>query len=415
MISRGSEPPSLASEDAVPDPASSPQPTNQGAEKRSKCEGVEGATTAGGATAAAATAGAAAGRHDQVNRGAARRLGARRGVLADHVAGGHRSARLHRDRTDGEACTGDGARGRRLCLANHIRHRDWSGRGRTARDDEVDGQTTRHARAGSRALADHVAGGHRSARLHRDRTEGEARADDGARGRRLHLANHIRHQHSGRRRGPDLHIGLGVAHHNARVDDADGHAELGMVVGDLEITALAHIEVGAAVVHDLLAVEPRLEEAVRAGRPLHVIHEVVPDVLGDRADRDAVVAGIARAVDGVGAARHMELEARGRGVDHEVGLSAARGRVVKVEERAPVPDRSDRWGHIARGKHERVRPPLVLSLVAVGRGSCEHQIGAVVRAAASDIDVTRLRSQLHRRGTVAPGTHDRGAIGRDRL
>src|SRR5207253_2701783 len=41
-----------------PDPASSPQPTNQGAEKRSKCEGVEGATTAGGATAAAATAGA---------------------------------------------------------------------------------------------------------------------------------------------------------------------------------------------------------------------------------------------------------------------------------------------------------------------------------------------------------------------
>src|SRR5438270_629949 len=267
----------------------------------------------------------------------------------------------------------------------------------------------------SRALADHVAGGHRSARLHRDRTEGEARADDGARGRRLHLANHIRHQHSGRRRGPDLHIGLGVAHHNARVDDADGHAELGMVVGDLEITALADIEVGAAVVHDLLAVEPRLEEAVRTRRPLHVIHEVVPDVLGDRADHDAVVAGIARQVDGVWTAGHMELEARGRGVDHEVGLSAARGGVVKVEERAPVPDRSNRWGHIARRKHERVRPPLVLSLVAVGRGSCEHQIGAVVRAAASDIDVTRLRSQLHRRGTVAPGTHDRGAIGRDRL
>src|SRR2546430_3272081 len=81
-----------------------------------------------------------------------------------------------------------------------------------------------------------------------------------------------------------------------------------MVVGDLEITALADIEVGAAVVHDLLAVEPRLEEAVRAGRPLHVIDEVVPDVLGDRADRDAVVAGIARAVDGVGAARHMRSE-----------------------------------------------------------------------------------------------------------
>src|SRR5438874_13767410 len=83
----------------------------------------------------------------------------------------------------------------------------------------------------------------------------------------------------------------------ARVHDANGQAELGMVVGDLEITALAHIEVGAAVVHDLPAVEPRLEEAVRAGRPLHVIDEVVPDVLGDRADPDAVVAGIARQVD----------------------------------------------------------------------------------------------------------------------
>ena len=344
MISRGSEPPSLASEDAVPDPASSPQPTNQGAEKRSKCEGVEGATTAGGATAAAATAGAAAGRHDQVNRGAARRLGARRGVLADHVAGGHRSARLHRDRT-----------------------------------------------------------------------EGEARADDGARGRRLHLANHIRHQHSGRRRGPDLHVGLRVAQHNARVDDANGHAEGAMVVGDLEITALADIEVGAAVVHDLLAVEPRLEETVRAGRPLHVIHEVVPDVLGDRADRDAVVAGVARQVDGVWTARHMELEARGRGVDHEVGLATASGRVVKVEQRAPVPDRSDRWGHIARREHERVRPPLVLSLVAVGRGGRERQIGALVRAAAGDIDVTRLRNQLDRRGPVAPGTDDRGATRRERL
>src|SRR2546423_4494472 len=148
MISRGSGPPSLASEDAVPDPASSPQPTNQGAEKRSKCEGVEGATTAGGATAAAATAGAAAGRHDQVNRGAARRLGARRGVLADHVAGGLRSARLHRDSTDGEACTGAGARGRRLCLANHIRHRDCCGWGRTAWAEEVDSESTCTVRCG---------------------------------------------------------------------------------------------------------------------------------------------------------------------------------------------------------------------------------------------------------------------------
>src|SRR5207302_1147818 len=137
MISRGSEPPSLASEDAVPDPASSPQPTNQGAEKRSKCEGVEGATTA---------------------------------------------------------------------AANDIRHRDWSGRGRTARDDEANGRTARHHRAGSRALADDAAGGHRTARLLRDRTHGEARAGDGTRGRRLRLADHIRHRDlSGTARDDEAH------------------------------------------------------------------------------------------------------------------------------------------------------------------------------------------------------------------
>src|SRR5213076_1881041 len=113
---------------------------------------------------------------------------------SDLAPGGHRSARLLRDRTHGEARTADGARGRRLRLANDIRYRDWSGRRRTAGDDEADGRTTRHARAGSRALADHVAGGDRSARLLRDRTGGEARAGDGARGRRLRLAHDIRHR-----------------------------------------------------------------------------------------------------------------------------------------------------------------------------------------------------------------------------
>src|SRR5207237_7231053 len=103
MISRGSEPPSLASEDAVPDPASSPQPTNQGAEKRSKCEGVEGATTA------AATAYVTAARDDEVNGRTARHHRAGRRVLADDTAGSHRTARLHRDRAHGEARAGDGA------------------------------------------------------------------------------------------------------------------------------------------------------------------------------------------------------------------------------------------------------------------------------------------------------------------
>src|SRR5437773_2552136 len=197
------------SEDAVPDLPSSPQPTNQGAEKRSKCEGVEGATTAAandirhrdwsgrGRTA----------RDDEVNGRTARHPRAGRRALADDAAGGDRTARLHRDCTDGEARAGDGARGRRLRLAHHIRHRDLSG---TARDDEADGRTARHPRAGSRALADDAAGGHRTARLLRDRTHGEARAGDGARGRRLRLAHDIRHRDlSGRGR-------------TARDDEADG-------------------------------------------------------------------------------------------------------------------------------------------------------------------------------------------------
>src|SRR5712671_6560480 len=121
------------SKDAVPDLASSPQPTNQGAEKRSKREVVEGAAAAATACAAAA------------------------------------------------ACA------------------------TAARDDEAHGRSARHARAGSRVLADHAAGGHRTTGLKRDRTQGEARTDNGARGRRLHLAHHIRHRHSGTRRGGQLH------------------------------------------------------------------------------------------------------------------------------------------------------------------------------------------------------------------
>src|SRR5258707_15547452 len=185
------------SKDAVPDLASSPQPTNQGAEKRSKREVVEGA-------AAAATACATA-----------------------------------------------------------------------ARDDEAHGRSARHARAGSRVLADHAAGSHRTSGLKRDRTQGEARTDNGARGRRLHLAHHIRYRHNGTRRGWQLHLGLGRAPDHAGVNDRYGHAERGMVVGELQITALADIQRGTDVIHQFLAVEPRLEEAVYPGGPLHLRHEVV--------------------------------------------------------------------------------------------------------------------------------------------
>src|SRR3989440_8518639 len=72
------------SEDAVPDLASSPQPTNQGAEKRSKCQEVEGPTAA--AAAATATVCATAARYDEADGRAARDLHAPRRALADDAA-----------------------------------------------------------------------------------------------------------------------------------------------------------------------------------------------------------------------------------------------------------------------------------------------------------------------------------------
>src|SRR5438876_650958 len=60
-----------------------------------------------------------------------------------------------------------------------------------------------------------------------------------------------------------------------------------VVVGELEITPLPRIERRSEVMHDLLAVDPRIEPAVAVRRPFHVIDEVIPAVLHDRADLPA--------------------------------------------------------------------------------------------------------------------------------
>src|SRR5712675_3497004 len=187
-----------------------------------------------------------------------------------------------------------------------------------------------------------------------------------------------------------------------------------MVVGELQMTALADIQRGTAVIHQLLAVEPRLEEAVAPGGPLHGIHEVVPDVLGDRTNRSPVEARVGRSIDYGRAARDPEFQPGGEGSDLEVRLSGRAG-VVEVEDHAPVPDRPGGRNDITRREHERVRPPLILSLVAIARRCPEVHIGTLGRTAAEQIAVPWLRGQLRCGGTVAPRTRDRGATGGGRL
>src|SRR2546430_13594534 len=60
-----------------------------------------------------------------------------------------------------------------------------------------------------------------------------------------------------------------------------------VIVGELEVTPLPRIERRSEVMHDLLAVDPRIEPAVPVRRPFHVIDEVIPAVLHDRADLPA--------------------------------------------------------------------------------------------------------------------------------
>src|SRR5437763_4749995 len=89
--------------------------------------------------------------------------------------------------------------------------------------------------------------------------------------------------------------------------------------------------------------------------------------------------------------------------------------MVEDEDHTPVPDRPGRRNDIVLREHERVRPPLVLSLVAIACRYPDVHVGALGRAAAIQIAVPGLRGQLGCGGTVTPGTHGRGATGRERL
>src|SRR5262245_52906905 len=63
-----------------------------------------------------------------------------------------------------------------------------------------------------------------------------------------------------------------------------------VIVGELQVAPLTRIERRTVVRKLLLAVHPRLHEAIVARGPLNVVDELVPDVLPDRADRRRVFA-----------------------------------------------------------------------------------------------------------------------------
>src|SRR6266699_6948508 len=69
-------------------------------------------------------------------------------------------------------------------------------------------------------------------------------------------------------------IGLGGAPDDAVVDHRARQRERRVVVGELEVAALARIERRPAVIHLLHPVHPRSEVAIGVRRPLDVVDEV---------------------------------------------------------------------------------------------------------------------------------------------
>src|SRR2546430_3521967 len=122
------------------------------------------------------------------------------------------------------------------------------------------------------------------------------------------------------------------------VHDRNGLSHRSVIVGELEITPLPRIQSRSAVMHDLLAVDPRIEPAVAVRRPSHVVNEVIPAVLHDRADLPALGGRAGRAARDYRPRGDGETQPRRevRHIDLEIRL-APRAGVMKVEHHAPRP------------------------------------------------------------------------------
>src|SRR5882672_4642553 len=202
--------------------------------------------------------------------------------------------------------------------------------------------------------------------------------------------------------------GGGSATHDTVVDHGDGLADRGVIVGELQIAAEAGVQRRALMREPVHAVDPRIEVAIAAGGPFDVVDEVVPDVFHDRAYGGTVEAGIVGTVGDGRAAETLEHESGGQRDDLEIGLSG-RARVVKVHHHAPVPGRAGWRDHVIVGEQDRVRPPLLAALVAVGCRLRCREIVALGRAAVVHVAVARFGVQPHGREPVATDERKRCA------
>src|SRR6185503_11531197 len=76
------------------------------------------------------------------------------------------------------------------------------------------------------------------------------------------------------------------------------HAHRVVIVGELQVHALARVERRSSMRKNAFAVDPRIEEAILPRRPTDVIDEVVPDVLLDLPKHrvEAAIAGVDAAI-----------------------------------------------------------------------------------------------------------------------
>jgi|tagenome__1003787_1003787.scaffolds.fasta_scaffold20955928_1 hypothetical protein len=138
-------------------------------------------------------------------------------------------------------------------------------------------------------------------------------------------------------------------------------------------------------------------------RPPHVINEVVPDVSLHRTNVCAVTVLIANAIpDDLRSA--MAAERKQTVLRHQnvkIRLSFPISRVVKIKDHSP---RIIHWWNceVIR-KQDRMRPPLVPTLNAVG--VLKRDIVAPLRTATLDVAIARFRMQAQPGPAIAPDIH----------
>jgi hypothetical protein len=117
-----------------------------------------------------------------------------------------------------------------------------------------------------------------------------------------------------------------------------------VVVGELEVAALSHVERWAFVRELLYAVHPCIEVAVAARGPLHVVNEIVPGVVLNRTDRrgEFAVGGLFPSIAPEAKNRRIGIQQRiirvGRerhNLQMEIGLPRTGGAVMEIEDDIP--------------------------------------------------------------------------------